>query len=497
MNISIEKIITEYHVGFGTSGVRGLVADMSDVVCFSYAAAFLKHLRVHNIVTNDTRVGIAGDLRSSTDRIMNACAAASVHQGYQPINLGKVPTPAAALFGIAESIPTIMVTGSHIPDDRNGIKFYTPTGEILKQDEQEIRKLEVTVPDTMFKNSRLLEDYLPPACKEAKSRYLDRYVNFFDDNVLNGLNIGVYLHSSVAGEMLSEVLEHLGANVTLLSKSDVFVPVDTEAIRLEDQELAIRWAKQHKLDSIVSTDGDGDRPLVSDEQGRWLRGDIVGILTAKALKADCVVTPISSNTALEKSNHFKDVIRTQIGSPFVIEAMKSLADRYPELNVVGYEANGGFLLQNDINLNDHKLKALPTRDAIIAILSVLVLSKESGKPISILLDDLPQRFTFSDRIKDCPIRSSRLWIDYLTQQLRDKNARVFSALFPNLSSVEGTNSTDGLRLELHDGSVVHFRPSGNAPELRCYTEADSQERAEAINRYCLNILKERIYSPPA
>ncbi len=51
---------------------------------------------------------------------------------------GRVPTPALALAGLARVVPSIMVTGSHIPFDRNGIKFYTPRGEISKQDEQPI-----------------------------------------------------------------------------------------------------------------------------------------------------------------------------------------------------------------------------------------------------------------------------------------------------------------------------------------------------------------------
>lgn len=494
MKISIEKIIAESNVGFGTSGVRGLVSDMSDVVCFSYVSAFLMRVRNKNYtIGNDFRVGIAGDLRSSTDRIMNACAAACVHQGYQPINLGKIPSPAAALYGITEFIPTIMVTGSHIPDDRNGIKFNAPIGEILKQDEQAIRKLEVTIPEGMFENGSLADCFLPPICNTARSRYVDRYINFFDEKLLKGFHIGVYEHSSVAGEMLREILEHLGADVMSLGKSDVFVPVDTEAIRSEDQNLASYWAKQHKLDSIVSTDGDGDRPLVSDEHGRWLRGDILGILVAKVFAADCVVTPISSNTALEKSGYFKKIVRTRIGSPYVIETMKGLADQYPEMHIVGYEANGGFLLQTDISLNNHNLAALPTRDAIVVILAVLILSKNSEKPVSRLIDDLPKRFTVSDRIKDCPITSSRPWIDRLSQQLRDKDASGFSLLFPNLSAIERVDETDGIRLELCDASVVHFRLSGNAPEFRCYTEADSQEQAEAINHYCLQILAEQLH----
>jgi len=80
------------------------------------------------------------------------------------------------------------------------------------------------------------------------------------------------------------------------------------------------------FDLLVSTDGDADRPLIADEQGVFLRGDIVGILTAKYLGLNHVVTPISSNSALEGSGLFTKTIRTQIGSPYVIAGMTECFD---------------------------------------------------------------------------------------------------------------------------------------------------------------------------
>jgi len=57
-----------------------------------------------------------------------------------------------------------------------------------------------------------------------------------------------------------------------LERSDVFVPIDTEAVSIEDKAKVIKWSKEYNLDIVFSTDGDGDRPLVSDENGVWLRG---------------------------------------------------------------------------------------------------------------------------------------------------------------------------------------------------------------------------------
>ncbi len=73
---------------------------------------------------------------------------------------------------------------------------------------------------------------------------------------------------------MCDVLAALGATPIAWGRSEVFVPVDTEALRPEDEDLARRWAREHKLDAIVSTDGEADRPLVADETGRFLRGDV-------------------------------------------------------------------------------------------------------------------------------------------------------------------------------------------------------------------------------
>jgi hypothetical protein len=81
---------------------------------------------------------------------MAACARAITAAGCQPRNFGRIPTPALAAYGISEAMPTMMVTGSHIPDDRNGIKFNLPSGEILKDDEECIRAEDVQLPDTLF-----------------------------------------------------------------------------------------------------------------------------------------------------------------------------------------------------------------------------------------------------------------------------------------------------------------------------------------------------------
>jgi len=489
-NIVIADLMEQSRVGFGTSGARGLVIDMTDRVCYAYTLGFLQYLVEQGDVAPGSQVAIAGDYRSSTPRIMGAAALAIEALGYEPVNCGFIPTPALTLYGIHHAIPSLMVTGSHIPDDRNGIKFNRPDGEILKCDEVAIRSQQVEVPTDLFSYDGMLHiaPTLPQENLQAYQSYVQRYLNFFPEDALQGLRIGLYEHSTVARQVLEEVLEGLGADVTRLNRSKDFIPVDTEAVRPEDIKLASEWALTYGFDATVSADGDGDRPLISDEHGNWLRGDVAGILAARYVGADCVVTPVSSNSAVEKCGWFDRVDRTRIGSPYVIEAMQ-LALREGVKNVVGYEANGGFLTATDIERGGCHLSALPTRDALIVPLAVLLLAKDSGSPISNLLMQLPQRFTHSNRLKNFPTELSCNRIAALSSGDFDQDKIAVEALFGNdFGAVKGFDTTDGLRITFESDEVVHLRPSGNAPELRCYNEAGTVQRAAEMNQMSMKIL---------
>ncbi|MDX8396683.1 MAG: phosphomannomutase [Mariprofundaceae bacterium] len=488
-NIQISELMVQSGVSFGTSGARGLVSAMNDRVCYAYTVAFLQHLMMQGDIQTGQAVAIAGDLRHSTPRIMAAISLAIKDIGCKSINCGFIPTPALAYFSMQQKIAGIMVTGSHIPDDRNGIKFYKPQGEILKPDEQAICKQTVQLNEDIFDPQGQAGNLqLPPVNQAADEQYVQRYLGFFPENCLQGLKIGIYEHSGVARDMFHTILQGLGAETLALGRSNLFMPVDTEAIRDEDIKLAKQWAKEFDLDCIISSDGDADRPLISDAEGTWLSGDIAGILCARYLQAKHVITPISSNTAVEKSGWFDSVQRTRIGSPFVIEAMQQCAERTSDY-IMAYEANGGFLTINDIVFNDKNLLALPTRDAMIVPLAILMLAKKQQCSIAELLQRLPKRFTCSGRLKDFPNQISQQKLQALNSDNADQNKQAASALLGSeFEPIQEINHQDGIRITLCNDEVIHLRASGNAPELRCYNEASSQARAETMNRLCLNAL---------
>lgn len=487
--VPVSDLMASSGVAFGTSGARGLVAAMTDEVCFVYTCAFLQHLTKIGQFAPGTHVAIAGDLRPSTPRIIAACGAAIEHMGGVVDYCGFVPSPAVAAYGFARGIPSMMVTGSHIPDDRNGIKFNRVNGEVLKPDELAMRAQEVAVPE-LFDGAGMLRD--APASLplvDVAAAYVARYADFFVPQALQGLTLGIYEHSAVGRDLLVVIVEALGAKAVRLGRSETFIPVDTEAVRPEDQTLARDWVAEFGFDAILSTDGDSDRPLLADETGAWMRGDVLGILCARALGIAAVATPVSSNSALELSQAFGEVRRTRIGSPYVIEAMNALIKT--AATACGYEANGGFILGTTVEAEGRSLPALPTRDAVLPMLAVLTQARRAGTTLSALQAQLPARYTFSERIKNFPTSRSQ---DLLAHLQAGTEAEVLERLMAMFGPLAGEavayDLTDGLRISFIDDDIIHLRPSGNAPELRCYTESATAERAASLNSEVLALIKD-------
>jgi len=464
-------IIEQSGIEFGTSGARGLVTQFSNEVCFAFTLAFL------STQGDAKRIALAIDNRPSSPVIAQACFSAARTMGVEVDFYGVIPTPALAFKSQEDSVPAIMVTGSHIPFDRNGLKFYTKTGEISKSDESKILSAKANIDSVV-----LLP--LPEFNKRAYELYLRRYLGVFSGDLLQGKKIGVYQHSSAGRELYPELFKALGAEVICLGYSDNFIPIDTEAVGEADREQAKTWAKEYGLDAIFSTDGDGDRPLLADENGNYFTGDVLCLLAAKSLGIEALSVPVSCISSIEKTEFFKKVIRTKIGSPYVIEAFKDLQEKHNR--VAGFEANGGFLLASDIFIAKNKLTSLATRDAILPVLAVFSLAGK--KNLSTLIEYLPQRFTHSDRLQNIDKRLSSSFID-LGKQEPEKLLSLFNLNEPKIASVI---DIDGLRLTFTNEDVVHIRPSGNAPELRCYTESNSFLNAKILADKVLASIKNYI-----
>jgi len=450
---------------FGTSGLRGPAIDFTESVCTAYITAFLERSAGQTPV----RIAyVAADLRDSSPRIAGQCLAAVKAAGWQPVWAGNVPTPAVAAYAMARTAPAIMITGSHIPESYNGIKFYRPDGEFLKEDEAPVRDRA----EAIMAEGRTIEAVDPgPPLADVAEAYVARYVSAFGTTALSGMKIGIDEHSAVGRDMMLRTFAELGAEVHGFRRVERFVAVDTEALEPDDIARSRALIGALGLDAVISTDGDGDRPLVIDDQGRQVNGDVLGVLTSRLIGAKTVVTPLSSTSAVEQSGWFETVVRTRIGSPYVVAAMAE-ASAHP---VVGFEANGGFLLGDDVVLSAGAMPRLPTRDAILPAVAALVLARREGKSLSALAATLPPRFMKADRVKNVAADSARVFLGQI------EASEDFRTEFDSrIAAPVDMSVLDGVRMALSNGDTVHFRQSGNAPEMRLYVETGSQAATETL-----------------
>ncbi|MBW8864052.1 MAG: mannose-6-phosphate isomerase, class I, partial [Verrucomicrobia bacterium] len=529
-------------LAFGTSGLRGLVKDITDLEAYVNTRGFLEHALATGDVAPGGKVNIGADLRPSSDgparSILRAVARAVTDAGLQVDHLGFLPTPALMFYSLQHKQPGVMVTGSHIPFDRNGIKFNFSTGEVLKRDEAailhavkqarnaEYARSSVESPfddDGMFKAGEA--QILSAINSHAGLDYVYRYLDFFPFDALAGPRILFYQHSAVGRDMLLTLLVTLGAEVMPVGRSENFVPVDTEAISEETlkqlQRLADEFQRAHgRFDAIVSTDGDSDRPLLAaitpEGEVKFYGGDLLGIVATDFLNADAAAVPVSANDAVNRWAAASGVtlIQTKIGSPYIIEAMHE-ARAQGAKRVVGWEANGGFMTATDIVEAGRTLAALPSRDAALPLVAALCAAKTRGLSLPDIFARLPRRFGKAGLIDNFPPESSQALIrrfsvpesgirdvvfngghislcraDGKVEAVPDAAAPVHDAkrrdmerFFTSKNGYHGVmrvNMLDGLRVWFSNGDIVHIRPSGNAPQLRVYAVADSQARADEI-----------------
>jgi len=544
-------------LNFGTSGRRGNVVDLTQLEVYINALAELEYLKSLPGPDGGVSVGdpfyYAYDLRPSSAGFSNeqqgrgelaqAIEHAIADAGLQPVNLGRIPTPALTFYAIGQGKGSIMVTGSHIPFERNGYKVNTSRGELLKKDEapinrrvEEVRRRVYGQPtgDSPFNQHGMFKTGHRDLAVETdvgRKAYISRYLDFFSGKDLRGKRVLVYQHSAVGRDLLAEILRGTGAEVIPIGRSEVFVPIDTENVDEEQlgrirQLAADASAACGRVDAIVSTDGDSDRPLVlamcpAGEAGgtapdvRFFGGDLVGMIVAQFLGADSVVVPISCNDGVDRGS-LRSIVepKTSIGSPHVIAGMQKARSKGKQ-RVCGWEANGGFLTGSDFEISGRLLKALPTRDAMLPILAVLFAANEKGIHLVDLFSGLPGRFSKAALLRGFPRSTSLRILGELTPggfrakdvrfeknglTVRDEEAveippdpqldrellairdRLAGFFRPqdNFGPISGVNYIDGVRVYFENGDIAHVRPSGNADELRIYAVADTQQRADEI-----------------
>ncbi len=439
---------------FGTSGIRGSAKEIfTNQFCFDIGRSFALFLAKHG---QKGAVAIGMDTRKSSSRIKKAFSLGLQKEGHKVFDQGIVPAPAMNYILIAEPsfAGSCMITGSHIRSDFNGLKFFAFKEEILKRHEREIGEI--------YEKIRWKAPFKK---KKVKLEKENKALNLYKKMLLNladspypGWKVVIDAGNGCQAKIMPEILKKLGLNVQIINcdlQSKKFIARDTETEKTVEE--LQKKVKKEKADLGVAFDGDGDRGVFVDEKGNFVPGDYSGSLIAKFSTTKIVITPINTSQIVEKIG--KKVIRTKVGSPYVVEAMKKYGATF------GFEANGGGF-SSDVMMS---------RDAGSSTIKILNLLKENKKGLGELLDVLPKFFLYRTKV-DCPKE--------LNQAILKKAEKKFKGI-----KIE---NVDGLKIWLTPLNWILFRPSSNAPEFRVFVEAKTKKEAEKMGQAGINFVKSSI-----
>ncbi|MFP4001982.1 MAG: phosphoglucosamine mutase, partial [Thermoplasmata archaeon] len=321
---------------FGTNGVRGKVnEDMNSELALKLGEA------IGTWIGSPKEVAMGADTRASNYMLKNAVASGLMATGCDVIDLGEAPTPAIQYYTKEKADFGIAITASHNPPEFNGIKCIDSDGtELIKWMEEEIE-------DIYFS-----EDFELVEWDEVGERRSDDPLRLYSEAIAKKIDKDLISNSKPrvvldcangAGCYLTPyLLRELGCEViTLNAQPDGSFPGHNSEPTEENLQDLIELTSKADIDIGIAHDGDADRAIFIDENGKYIHGDKILTLIAKRLVEEkgggTVVTPVSSSSSVEDvvEENGGRLIYTAVGSPIVARKMKE------EDAIFGGEENGG------------------------------------------------------------------------------------------------------------------------------------------------------------
>jgi phosphoglucosamine mutase len=439
---------------FGTSGIRGLIG--SEVTC-ELALNVGKSLACY--LGNEGTVVIGYDTRTTNKMLDQAICAGLLESGVNVIKIGMVPTP---LVGYAteklDADAGIMLTASHNPSPYNGIKLWNKNG-MAYTSEQEAKIEEI------YAN----KDYISVAWdkigklsvnEQIKGQYVDDLVDMVD--IKEGLKVVIDCASGAGSEISPLVFRKAGCEVTTLnSQPDGFFPGRNPEPNAENLGNLMKTVVAIGADLGIAHDGDADRMITVDENGKISPFDSLLALISKEFDGD-VVTTVDAGLCMDESVQ-GEVFRTPVGDVNVAEVII-------EKNAAFGGEPSGTWLHPDFCM---------CPDGILSGLRMAELVSKKGK-LSDLLDEIPSYPNIREKItcsKEAKIR------------VMENMEELLKSEFDDICDV---NSIDGVRLTFADDSWVLVRPSGTEDYIRITLESRDAQRAEDIKESCVKIINENL-----
>ena len=425
---------------FGTDGVRGVAGrpPMRGEDAFALGRAAARTLAGDGPV----RILIARDTRRSGTMLLSAFAAGAAAVGARVTDLGVLPTPGVShLVHATGATAGAVVSASHNPYADNGIKLFGPTGEKLPDAtevaiEQDLEAASDHAGGTTGAHVGAIEqDGTQTAAYEA---FL---AGLAPD--LTGMKIVLDCAHGAASEIAPALFKRLGAHVHALNAAPdgVNINVDSGSTHPAGAQQAVLDAG---ADVGVTFDGDADRALLIDRQGRLVTGDHILAIVAGVQGDRDVVGTIMTNLGVERflADEGVRLHRTKVGDRYVLERLKREGWR------LGGEASGHVLFRD----------LAPTGDGLLTALRTLAAVTQSGQPLEAWVDTIP---IYPQRIV---------------------NVAVPAGVKDHVAELPAVQDAVTKFVSEHAAARVNVRASGTEPLVRVMVEAEDGALVERASR---------------
>ena len=373
---------------FGTDGIRRIAnTHLTPELVYKVAKA-----GAYVLAKNSNHVPtilIGRDTRISGTLIESAMTAGFLSYGANVKLLGVIPTPAVAyLTKELNADASVVISASHNTFEFNGIKFFSNKGmKIPDEIEEEIEEIieSGNFDELTAKNENI-------GVSENTPEYIEKYkefiVNIFKDSIAKNIKedfiVGIDTANGATYKIAEKIFKELGINYKIINNTPDGININEKCGSTHLEQIK-EYVKNNNLSLGIAYDGDGDRCLAIDENGKTIDGDVILATISKylkdnnKLKSNTLVATIMSNLGLKKYSESNNInyVQTKVGDRYVLEEM--LKNNYN----IGGEQSGHIILL-DYN---------PTGDGILTslmLISILLEKNMNASEVFKQIDIYPQ-----------------------------------------------------------------------------------------------------------
>lgn len=427
---------------FGSSGIRGIAnKEITPELALKVGLAIGS--------MNKTCV-IGRDPRTSGEMIEHAVISGLLSSGCSVTRLGMVSTPTLA-FAAKNYDCGIMITASHNPPEYIGIKLWNSNGMAFDTEQQDDI-------ETIIKNEKWKIARWKSIGKVNQTSAIEEHADFILGKVSRAsLKVVVDCGCGAASNIAPYVLRRMGCNViTLNSQPDGFFPARNPEPVEKNLEVLKKAVVASGSDLGIAHDGDADRMMAVDNQGRFVEGDKLLAFSGKREAKKSIVVPVDTSIMVDDILKGRKIYRTKVGDVYVAEELKKRNADF------GGEPSGSWIFP--------KVSLCP--DGIYAAARLVEIVNNEGK-LSAFVDELP----------------SYPMIRGALQCSNEKKENAMKKIAIVLKKLGFVNEIDGIRVELENGWIL-VRPSGTEPKIRITAEARSG--VEELYKKAEKIVKEAL-----